>query len=238
MSLKTILLTTDTAHHRYYILELIKRFSLQAVFVETRSLVAPFETFHPFEKMRDEYESDVLLAGAKTTLTDMAETRMFESVNSKESVDALRSLAPDVVIVFGTGKLFAPAIESPSIACLNLHGGNPEHYRGLDSHLWAVYHRDFDNLVTTLHYVDAAFDTGDIVAQTQLRLTKGMRLFQLRSINTHACVDLSLFALASLDATGRLPCRKQVLTGRYYSFMPSVLKEECVKKFSRHVSPL
>ena len=236
--MKVVLLTTDTTHHTFFAWKLNARFPLQAIFLETRSVLPCFDTFHPFEDLRDAYERDVLLAGFSSTISNIAETYSFESMNDAESVSALQTLAPDVVIVFGTGKLYMPVVEVASVACLNLHGGNPEEYRGLDTHLWAIYHRDFDNLVTTLHHVDAELDTGDIVMQTQLKFEKDSQLHKLRAINTEVCLNLALLALNSVQSSGWLPSRKQLRRGRYYSFMPSVLKEDCVKKFERCVAKL
>jgi methionyl-tRNA formyltransferase len=231
---KITLMTTDTTHHTYYAWKLSQHFPLQAIFVETRRWAPPFETFHPFEAARDIHEKDVLFANCNGRLSDFAETHVVESVNTNESVAALESLAPDVVIIFGTGKVSTPVIKTAQL-CLNLHGGNPEHYRGLDTHLWAIYHRDFDNLVTTLHQVEPEFDTGDIIFQTQLKLNRDTRLHELRAINTDACVTMSRLALAGLELNGSLPSRKQVSRGRYYSGMPGILKEDCLRKFEQHV---
>jgi methionyl-tRNA formyltransferase len=236
--MNVVLLTTDTAHHLHFAWKVRERFPLQAIFLETRSLAAPFDTAHPFEAQRDAYEKETLLSSFSSSYADLAQTMRFASINDAESVAALSRLQPDVAIVFGCGKLNAPVIESPSAACLNLHGGNPEHYRGLDSHLWAIYHGDFDNLVTTLHHVDAALDTGRIVFQDQLELHRNTGLHQLRAINTKSCVKMTLLALSWLDAGGALPCRKQVQRGRYYSFMPAALKEVCLKKFEQHILQL
>lgn len=235
---KIVLLTTDTTHHTYYAWKLSEHFTLQAIWVETRCWTPRFETFHPFEALRDAYERDTLLANIKSTLADLADTRVFESANSHESIAALQALSPDVMVVFGTGKLITQVIGVPSVACLNLHGGNPEQYRGLDTHLWAIYHQDFDNLVTTLHHIDAELDTGEIIYQAQLRLKRDSKLHELRAINTEACISLSLLALSGLQSTGSLPSRKQLTRGRYYSSMPSVLKEDCLRKFERHVAKL
>jgi folate-dependent phosphoribosylglycinamide formyltransferase PurN len=236
--MKIVLLTTDTTHHTFYAWQLSQYFPLQAIFVETRCWKPPFETFHSFEELRDNYERSVLLADFKGTLADVAETHIIESVNNNASVAALQAYAPDVLLIFGTGKLHSPVIEIPSAACLNLHGGNPEHYRGLDTHLWAIYHRDFENLVSTLHKVEAEFDTGDIVSQAQLELKKTTKLHELRAINTGACVQMSVQALSCLQLTGSVPSRKQLSRGRYYSSMPSVLKADCLKKFEQYVSQL
>jgi len=207
-------------------------------FLETRSVVPRLDTFHPFEDLRDAYERKSLLRGFSSSIGDIAETRSYESMNEDACLSALRALAPDIVLVFGTGKLSMSVIEVASAACLNLHGGNPEEYRGLDTHLWAVYHSDFENLVTTLHHVDAGLDTGNIVFQSQLELEKNTRLHELRAKNTNVCLNLTLLALDSLQSIGWLPSRKQLSRGRYYSSMPAALKEECVRKFQSFVTQL
>ena len=44
----------------------------------------------------------------------------------------------------------------------NLHGGNPEEFRGLDSHYWSIYHNNF-NLYSCLHKLSYKLDDGDII---------------------------------------------------------------------------
>ncbi len=121
---------------------------------------------------------------------------------------------------------------------LNLHGGDPENYRGLDSHLWAIYHRDFEALVTTLHFVTSELDDGDIVGQMRVPLRSGMALHQLRAANTEVCVELTVSALEALRSRGVLDARRQLRCGRYYSFMPTPLKELCNRRFATHTSRL
>lgn len=234
--MKVALLTTDTTHHTYYAWKLGAAFPLAAIVLETHVLGPPFETFHPFEARRDEYEREVLFKGFDGTLHDLAETHAVEFAD--QALPTLRRLAPDAVLVFGTGKLPPPVLDVATQASLNLHGGNPEEYRGLDTHLWTIYHRDFENLVTTLHYANEELDCGDIVSQARLDIRPGTELYQLRSVNTEACVALSLEALRTLEATGSVPTRGQTKKGRYYSFMPALLKDRCVGEFARYVAQL
>ncbi len=233
-----VLLTTDTTHHLYFAWKLNEQFPLRAIVLERERPLPPFETFHPLEKLRDDYERAILLAGGPPSWTDVTEIRECKCVNDADALAAIHNFRPEIIIVFGTGKLAEQLISAASEACLNLHGGNPEHYRGLDTHLWTIYHEDFENLVTTLHHVDSGIDTGDIVFQAALVFDRKTELQELRAINTKACVQLSLLALHSLRTQGLLPCRKQVQRGRYYSFMPSALKEECLRKFRRHTDKL
>ena len=236
--MKIVLLTTDTPHHTYFAWRINEIFPLQAIFLEANGIRPRFETTHPFENLRDEYEYKVLLRGIKRSINDIISTRIFGSMNDDACISELDRLKPDIVIVFGTGKLQLPVIEVASFACLNLHGGNPERYRGLDTRLWSIYHNDFGDLVTTLHHVDADLDTGDIVFQSKLKVEAGTRLHQLRAINTKVCVNLFFVALGAFQSIGWLPSREQISYGRYYSYMPAVLKEECIRKFNRYVTGL
>ena len=126
-------------------------------------------------------------------------------------------------------------VETYKNKIINLHGGDPQRYRGLDSHLWAIYHEDWENIVTTLHILNKKLDDGDIIHQKKIELKNISCLSQLRAINTKACFELTVMSLETLSRFGYFFTRKQSSTGRYYSFMPSALKEVCVKKFSRFV---
>jgi methionyl-tRNA formyltransferase len=217
-------LTTETPHHAHFVRRLSEAGVLGRVWLERASAAAPFPTAHPFEEERDAYERAVLLGGDDVRI----EGREVESVNDPAVASGLTG---DLVVSFGTGLIRPPLIAAVAPGrLLNLHGGNPEEYRGLDTHLWAIYHRDFANLVTTLHEVDAGLDTGAIVGQAELPL--GGALHELRARNTELCVALVLAAARTLEAEGALLRRAQVRRGRYYSFMPAVLKEICVARFA------
>ena len=65
-----------------------------------------------------------------------------------------------------------------------------------------------------------------------------MALHELRQVNTEICVRLTLDALAGFVRVGRFVGQAQRRLGRYYSFMPAVLKDLCVERFARHTSAL
>ena len=235
--MRLVILTTQTPHHAYFVREIQARYPITLVLAETRTLRAPFETAHPFETERDDYELRVWFDGTDPGLADMVETEYFETVNGDDGLDRLRGVKPDMVVVFGTGRLSNEVVATCPNGMVNLHGGNPEDYRGLDTPLWAVYHEDFDGLVSTLHRVSPELDSGDIVGQRALTLTRGMKLSELRRINTEACVALTGDALDDFGR-GALKSTPQTRKGRYYSFMPSELKNLCVRKFEKYTGDL
>jgi methionyl-tRNA formyltransferase len=236
--MQVVLLTTATSHHLYYAWQMRRAGVLDAIVVETQRPRFPFATEHPFEQERDRYETTTLLQGAPNALEEIAPVFRCVTANTPDAMAELQRLRPEVIIIFGTGRISNEVAGLATTACLNLHGGNPEAYRGLDTHLWAIYHRDFENLVTTLHFVAPELDAGEIVFSAKLPVPRGAALHQLRAINTQVCVDLSLQAMRLLVLGQPLPCRRQQSPGRYYSAMPSVLKNGCMTKFARYTAGL
>jgi folate-dependent phosphoribosylglycinamide formyltransferase PurN len=235
---RVAVLTTDTTHHAYYVWQLAERGLLAGVVLETRTHDPGFETHHPFEDERDAYERDVLLAGAPREIDGYAPTHVADSVNDASALAAVSEMAPDLLVSFGTGLIDARLIAGAPAPLVNLHGGDPEEYRGLDTHLWAIYHRDFGALVTTLHAVDAGLDTGAIVGQEPIAHRPSAPLHELRAANTQTCVDLTVAAAAATEALGRVPLRPQRRRGRYYSSMPAVLKPVCVRRYADYTAAL
>ena len=234
--MKVAILTTHTPHHAYFVREVAKRYPVVLTVIETKQLSAPFATSHPFEKARDIYEWESWFDGKEVATGGFSPSISVESVNDPEAVQALRAAAPDIIFVFGTGKIKEEVISITPNRIFNLHGGNPEEYRGLDSHLWAIYHRDYAGIVVTLHRVFLGLDTGDVVRSRPIDLKQGMKLHELRRLNAELCVALTLEVIEELCASGTIVSTRQERRGRYYSFMPTDLKEICVKQFEAALS--
>lgn len=236
--MRVVILTTETTHHAYFVREIARHARIEWVLVETQQCLAPFETIHPYEVERDDYERRVWFNGNSPGVGEFAETWVRPTVNDGAVHHRLRDTAADAVLVFGTGRLSIESIASCGVNVLNLHGGNPAKYRGLDSHLWAIYHRDFGELTTTLHRVSPQLDRGDIVEQLPLQIAGNLRIHELRRLNTEVCVRLSLSAIRTIEAVGELHAIPQSGIGRYYSHMPSILKSICVDRFANYTRSL
>ena len=229
------ILTTQTTHHTFFVKSLLNLGYNITVFLElNQNLAFPFSTFHQYENLRENYEREKWFPSRLKSILieDLVDIRKFASINSVESINAIREVNSDLILVFGTGLIKKEFIKATlNTPILNLHGGDPEKYRGLDSHLWAIYHKDYNSLVTTIHKLDENLDTGEIVQQGKLIIKKGSRLETLRSINTEMCVELSKFAIEMFCDNRRIISTPQIQKGRYYSAMPSELKSLCVKNF-------
>ena len=83
--------------------------------------------------------------------------------NSSETIEALRTLSPDVVVIGQTGIIRKKLLGIPRFGVLNGHPGILPDYRGIDSATWALVGNAPDKIGFTVHWVDAGVDTGPIV---------------------------------------------------------------------------
>ena len=223
--MNVLVITTNTIHHKIFLSNLnLTRINLNIIF-ETRQTKFKFATNHPYIIKRDQYEKKFL-----KNFYFEKEIREFKNVNSGKCIDYINKLKPEVILLFGTGKVKKNFLKKfKNIHIVNLHGGNPEEYRGLDSLLWSIYHKDFKNLLTTLHYVDENLDTGKIIKQIKIK-TKGLNIFNLRYLNTMNCIILFNYFLKNMKKIRGI---KQKKIGRYYSAIPSVLIDKCIKNLNK-----
>ena len=237
--MKIGILTTETTHHAHYIKALSQLSKHQYVaLVESNTLKAPFQTAHPFEQKRAQYEIDNFFNGSPPSISQFCETHVVNSINDTDALTLIQKIEPDCLVVFGTGKIKPPLVNQYPSRLINLHGGDPEEYRGLDSHLWAIYHQDFKGLVVTLHQLNPVLDDGHIILKEQLAPQKNAALHELRMLTTEACVRLTLAGLNQLEMHEQFLMQPQKKIGRYYSFMPTDLKEICVKNFEKYTRSL
>lgn len=230
--MRIAVLTTESTHHTYFLRELQEKLGAVTVFLETQEQRFGFDTHHPFEELRDNYESRRWFGGESAVVSDFAPVKRFMSLNEEAAVLALQQEAADFAVVFGTSRLKQAVIEACPPSLLNLHGGDPENYRGLDSHLWAIYHRDFGGLMSTVHRVDAELDTGEIVSQAKVPIEDEMPLYALRAATAEICVQLTFAAADVFRRSGQVMSRPQRKVGRYYGAMPAELKSICQQNFA------
>jgi len=236
--LRIVILTTLTSHHLAFVRSLAQSHPIEKVILETSLPRAPFPVAHPFEEKRDNHEWETWFGGQRPGMEEFAEAACFESTNDPECVNMLSRMSPDVMVSFGTGKLGPGVLKVCPTGAVNLHGGDPERYRGLDSHLWGIYHRDPSSLITTLHRLNDHLDDGEIIQSKPIILPSDSELFELRRYNTEACVELVQDALTSFSESKAFNSAPQTKIGRYYSFMPAVLKDLCSKRFSSFVKSM
>jgi methionyl-tRNA formyltransferase/L-amino acid N-acyltransferase YncA len=83
-------------------------------------------------------------------------------------VQRVCALDPDLILVNSYSMLIRPEILAiPRFGALNIHGALLPQYRGCNPTQWALLNDETETGVT-MHYMDAHFDTGDIIAQRRV----------------------------------------------------------------------
>ena len=236
--MQLVILTTGAVRRRYLVEKLQARFPIARVLVETRDPPPPYPTAHPLDDARKTRERDNWYDGNPPTFESIADVQSFENLNEPEAVDQLQELKPDVLLVFGTGRLSEAVLRQCPAGSINFHNGDAEAYRGLDCHLWPLFHGDFDALRMTMHKIEPTLDTGAIIDRRPVPLRHGMPLSDLRRAATELTVEMALDALDAFQKNGAFAATPQVRSGRYYSYIPAVLKDTCIRKFARHTATL
>ena len=229
--MKITVLTNDTTHHRYFVQQL-NNSENELLIISERSPVIE-SSLHDLHINYHQYEQDKWFKGKETKLDDFGNTFFCDNVNEDLVFNAIQDFSPDLIIVFGTGLIGFKLINQFQDRIFNLHGGNPEKYRGLDSHLWISYFKDWNYLVTTLHRVEPEFDTGEIVEMLPLPIPANAKLHQLRSINTEICIRL-IQNLITASQDNNLFCEPQKEKGQYFSSIPEEYKQKCVENFETY----
>jgi methionyl-tRNA formyltransferase len=234
---KIVFLSTDTLHHLFFLNYLLKNnIELACCMFETTSVSPPFAVGPLFEEEENRFEETHFLVEKAKLLRDEF-VFCFDSVNSDQSFERLAEIKPDFGVVFGTRKINSRVIEIFKDGLINVHRGISQEYRGLDSDLWAIYHSDYDNLGVTIHMVDPTLDVGDIVYQQRLVLKRDIKIFQLRYYTTLIATELVTQALRDyLNCEMRR--KPQEKMGRYYSFMPLVLKKWVNRKYNKYCNDI
>ena len=87
--------------------------------------------------------------------------------NEPSAVEAMRALAPDVVLVFGTGLLKARLLDSFPGRAVNIHLGLSPYYRGAGTNFWPLVNGEPEYCGATIHMLDDGVDTGPILAHVR-----------------------------------------------------------------------
>lgn len=232
MSIRVLVMTTDTPHHAYFVQRIQEQYETSLLLVESKP--SNFDGARlAYENASREVEAHRWFGANVPRVSDMAPAVMVESINSDSAIGGIRESYADVAVCFGTEILSSSAIMELPECRLNLHGGDPERYRGLDSHLWSLYHGDVGGLVTALHVLAVAVDGGDIVATQQMDMKLIESLETLRAINTEVATDLVLSALLRISQKEALARHPQRDVSRYYSTLPGVLLQRCRRMFEK-----
>ncbi len=141
-----------------------------------------------------------------------------EKVRAPESVETLRELEPDAVVVAAFGQILPPAVlEIPRLGCVNVHSSLLPKYRGAAPIQWAIINGEKETGVTTM-MMDEGLDTGDILERVSVPIAPDETGGSLHDKLSRAGAELIVSTLAKLEA-GTLVRTPQTDEGSCYAGM-------------------
>jgi methionyl-tRNA formyltransferase len=100
-------------------------------------------------------------------------------VNSKDVVDKIKSVSPDLIISASMNQIIKkPILEMPPSGCINVHCAPLPRYGGMSPYVWALANNE-DHSAATIHYMEEGLDTGDIIVQEKINVAKNDSAFAL-----------------------------------------------------------
>ena len=229
-ALRVALLASDDAHHRYLAACLDARFALAALVVEPAD--AQLRRLRQRGKWRDwgyalyhryrrrvfgltAYRRQYFALPDGSPEWPRTPDIVADWINEPAVESLLRRTAPDVTIVICTSILSRRTLAAAGTT-INIHGGFLPWYRGNHCFFFALLDRRFEHIGSTIHFVDAGVDTGDIIAQAVPRLLPDDTAETLYCRAEGEAISLLVDLLGALAAGHPLPRRPQPPGGRQY----------------------
>ena len=98
--------------------------------------------------------------------------RTVSGVKSREEIEHIREIGPDLIIVTAFGHIIPKEIlEIPKYGCINVHTSMLPSYRGAAPIQWAILNGDETTGVTVMQ-MDEGLDTGDILAAKEVAIDR------------------------------------------------------------------
>ncbi len=93
-----------------------------------------------------------------------------QSLKTPEFEETLKALSPDLIAVAAYGKILPAAVlDAPPFGCVNVHASLLPSYRGAAPINWAIANGEKKTGITIMQ-IDEELDTGDILAQRDVRI--------------------------------------------------------------------
>lgn len=234
--MKIAILTTDTVHHKYFISQICLTTDEVFCVLEKNILKSKFDTTIKFESKREIFEKKNWFKNQNFNFKQISNLKVLKvnKADNQRSINFLKKKNVKIIILFGVKKVSKIFLNKFKGKVFNLHGGDLRKYRGLDSHYWSIYHNDFTSLFVTLHTAEVKLDTGKIVSEKKINLTKLDKIYQLRYKNTNICVSLVKSFIKKLKLNKKIIFSIPNSYGRYYSFMPKQLKIIVEENFNKN----
>jgi len=126
------------------------------------------------------------------------------SVNDDATIRLLKTIGPGLVLVSGTRIISKKVIDAVGCPLINIHAGITPKYRGVHGAYWALANDDPENCGVTVHCVDKGIDTGSVLSQQRIEITKKDNFATYPMLQLACGIDL-LCAAIEAHRENRIP---------------------------------
>ena len=129
----------------------------------------------------------------------------MKNVNSKDSINKLKSYKADIFVSMSFDQIFREEIiEMPKYKIINCHAGKLPFYRGRNILNWALIN-DEKEFGITVHYVDKEVDTGDIILQETFKIDDSDTYATLLKVAYVECANILFDAVRLFLRLSKIP---------------------------------
>jgi methionyl-tRNA formyltransferase len=136
------------------------------------------------------------------------------SINDPSVIDFVADSSPDICVITCVTILSKATIDALGVKIINIHGGHLPHYRGCHCFFFALYEGNFDQIGSTIHYVDAGIDTGDIIEVVRPAIRADDNAEKLYCRAELAAAHRLIHWLKQLSKGESVPSERQAFRGR------------------------
>ncbi len=217
--LRIALLTGDGRRHKYVAARLAGATDLIGIVSEAKSeLLAKQESLLPDDQLiirrhfaeRDEAERRLLGECLDFPATEVCRVS-HGTINAHDIFDWLQLLSPDFVLLYGSGIIKPPLLDSYRGRMVNLHLGLSPYYRGSGTNFWPLVYNEPECVGATIHLAVEGVDAGAILAQIRPITENSDRAHELGTKTIMTALD-SLPDILNFFAAGQLSPRPQDLS--------------------------
>lgn len=144
---------------------------------------------------------------------------LYKETNSQYTFGVIKNFNPDLAIVFGSSIIKEPLLSLlPPGRFLNLHLGLSPYYRGSGTNLWPFVNGELEYVGSTILYLDAGVDTGDILCHVRPEIEIGDNVHTVGCKVIRSSVQVLKKIIKAVERGVNLPRNKQwvIPYPRYY----------------------
>lgn len=156
--------------------------------------------------------------------------KFVNELNGEESLSAVSSWSPDLIIYSGGGILKKKLISIPKHGVLNAHSGPLPFFRGMNAIEWTVLYGFTP--VTTVHFINAGIDTGEILFTEDIPAEETFDIYKYRGMGTRHTIETLTKVLANFDDFLKAKREQNPKEGKQFFVMHPFLKEIVQKKLA------